>query len=140
MFLNFYTVTSLSALTAAKSLWSDSPGNYENLIETAFPLGNGRLGAMPLGMYDKEIVNLNVDSLWRGGPFEDKVCSLIQTLVFDVSIDIDSVSHMRVVTPHHLSQMHCPASGSSSSSTELAMCLLCWVMLRITGRTRFWRT
>ena len=29
--------------------------------------------AMPIGSYDKEIVNLNVDSLWRGGPFENPV-------------------------------------------------------------------
>jgi alpha-L-fucosidase 2 len=28
---------------------------------------------MPLGAYGKEIVNLNIDSLWRGGPFESKV-------------------------------------------------------------------
>ncbi|RAH66524.1 uncharacterized protein BO66DRAFT_414363 [Aspergillus aculeatinus CBS 121060] len=32
-------------LVAAKSLWSDSPGNYSSIITTAFPLGNGRLGA-----------------------------------------------------------------------------------------------
>ncbi|PYI19655.1 glycoside hydrolase family 95 protein-like protein [Aspergillus violaceofuscus CBS 115571] len=58
-------------LAAAKSLWSDSPGNYSSIITTAFPLGNGRLGAMPIGLPGKEIVNLNVDSLWRGGPFEN---------------------------------------------------------------------
>lgn len=28
---------------------------------------------MPLGAYGKEIINLNIDSLWRGGPFEDQV-------------------------------------------------------------------
>lgn len=32
---------------------------------------------MPLGMYGKEIVNLNVDSLWSGGPFESKVCRVV---------------------------------------------------------------
>ncbi|PYI07564.1 hypothetical protein BO78DRAFT_396406 [Aspergillus sclerotiicarbonarius CBS 121057] len=62
-------------IAAAKSLWSDSPGNYSSIITTAFPLGNGRLGAMPIGSYDKEIVNLNVDSLWRGGPFESPTYS-----------------------------------------------------------------
>ncbi|GLB08979.1 hypothetical protein AtubIFM57258_004888 [Aspergillus tubingensis] len=60
---------------AAKSLWSDSPGDYSSFISTAFPLGNGRLGAMPMGSYGKEIVNLNVDSLWRGGPFESPTYS-----------------------------------------------------------------
>ncbi|RAL12336.1 glycoside hydrolase family 95 protein [Aspergillus homomorphus CBS 101889] len=58
-------------LVAAKSLWSDSPGNLSSIITTAFPLGNGRLGAMPIGLPGKENVNLNVDSLWRGGPFEN---------------------------------------------------------------------
>lgn len=78
-------------LVTGKVLWSDSPGDYGDFIKTAFPLGNGRLGgmsqprtltapmltnsesAMPVGSYGKEIVNLNVDSLWRGGPFEDPV-------------------------------------------------------------------
>jgi alpha-L-fucosidase 2 len=32
--------------------------------------------AMPLGTYGKEIVNLNVDSLWRGGPYENAVCTI----------------------------------------------------------------
>ncbi|KAH8426857.1 glycoside hydrolase family 95 protein [Aspergillus melleus] len=59
-------------LTTAKSLWSNTPGDNDNFITTAIPLGNGRLGAMPLGAYGKEIINLNIDSLWRGGPFEDE--------------------------------------------------------------------
>lgn len=86
---------------AAKSLWSDSPGDYSSFISTAFPLGNGRLGgsyfdqtskgyygrilkcslAMPVGSYDKEIVNLNVDSLWRGGPFESPVRGACKTRI-----------------------------------------------------------
>ncbi|KAF7171884.1 hypothetical protein CNMCM6106_006238 [Aspergillus hiratsukae] len=60
----------LLPLATARSLWSESPGSYADLITTAFPLGNGRLGAMPLGLPGKEIINLNIDSLWRGGPFE----------------------------------------------------------------------
>lgn len=78
----------LPSLVAGKSLWSEKPGTYEDLITTAYPLGNGALGgrvlfnsntnsnittAMPLGAYGKEIVNLNIDSLWRGGPFESSV-------------------------------------------------------------------
>ncbi|GFF22350.1 probable alpha-fucosidase A [Aspergillus udagawae] len=62
--------SALLPLATARSLWSDSPGSYADLITTAFPLGNGRLGAMPLGLPGKEIINLNIDSLWRGGPFE----------------------------------------------------------------------
>ena len=48
------------------SALSKASGNYYVRI-LSFPI------AMPIGSYDKEIVNLNVDSLWRGGPFESPV-------------------------------------------------------------------
>lgn len=48
------------------SALSKASGNYYDRI-LSFPI------AMPIGSYDKEIVNLNVDSLWRGGPFESPV-------------------------------------------------------------------
>lgn len=35
---------------------------------------------MPLGTYGKEIINLNIDSLWRGGPFESKVRFTIEAI------------------------------------------------------------
>jgi len=45
-------------------LWYDSPaGNWES---EALPIGNGRLGAMLFGAADKEMVQLNEDSLWLG--------------------------------------------------------------------------
>lgn len=54
----------------AKSLWSASPANASDIIRTAYPLGNGRLGAMPFGPAGSETLTLNFDSLWSGGPFE----------------------------------------------------------------------
>lgn len=39
-------------------------------MREAFPVGNGQLGAMPFGFPGQEKVNLNIDSLWSGGPFE----------------------------------------------------------------------
>ncbi|KAJ4377509.1 hypothetical protein N0V83_000334 [Neocucurbitaria cava] len=39
-------------------------------MRTAYPLGNGRLGAMPFGPAGLETLNLNLDTLWSGGPFE----------------------------------------------------------------------
>ncbi|KAF2025367.1 glycoside hydrolase family 95 protein-like protein [Setomelanomma holmii] len=54
----------------AKSLWSSSPATARDIIRMAYPLGNGRLGAMPFGPAGSETLNLNVDSLWSGGPFE----------------------------------------------------------------------
>ena len=34
-----------------------------------FPLGNGRIGAMIYGNPDKEILQLNEDTLWSGTPY-----------------------------------------------------------------------
>lgn len=53
-----------------KSLWSTHPANSSDIIRTAFPLGNGRLGALHHGAPLAETLTLNVDSLWSGGPFE----------------------------------------------------------------------
>lgn len=60
----------LAAVAEAKTLWSSSPAKYSNVIREAYPLGNGRLGAMSFGAAGAEKVNLNLDSLWSGGPFE----------------------------------------------------------------------
>ncbi|OCL04204.1 glycoside hydrolase family 95 protein [Glonium stellatum] len=54
----------------AKSLWSSTAAEYSDVIREAYLVGNGRLGAMPFGGAGAEKVNLNVDSLWSGGPFE----------------------------------------------------------------------
>ncbi|PSN70163.1 hypothetical protein BS50DRAFT_674612 [Corynespora cassiicola Philippines] len=56
---------------SAKSLWSSTPAtDYPRIIQQAYLLGNGKLGAMPFGSAGKERIVLNVDSLWSGGPFE----------------------------------------------------------------------
>ncbi len=46
-----------------KKLWHD---RYEQDWMRAFPLGNGRIGAMVYGGPDKEILQLNEESLWSG--------------------------------------------------------------------------
>ncbi|CAO2652325.1 Nn.00g006080.m01.CDS01 [Neocucurbitaria sp. VM-36] len=63
-------LASLSHIAHARSLWSTSPANALDIIRTAYPLGNGRLGAMPFGPAGLETLNLNLDTLWSGGPFE----------------------------------------------------------------------
>lgn len=53
-----------------KSLWSSSPAaNVSDLICHAYPVGNGRLAALPFGQAGSEKLSLNRDSLWSGGPF-----------------------------------------------------------------------
>jgi alpha-L-fucosidase 2 len=54
----------------AKSLWSTSPARASEIINTTYPIGNGRLAAMPSGPAGFETLTLNLDSLWSGGPFE----------------------------------------------------------------------
>ncbi|KAF4994556.1 hypothetical protein FDECE_13079 [Fusarium decemcellulare] len=60
----------------SKELWSSKPATYAPmrdsgyLLKTGYPVGNGKLGAIPFGPPGQEKINLNVDSLWSGGPFE----------------------------------------------------------------------
>lgn len=46
-------------------LWYKTPAQY---FINALPLGNGRLAAMVYGRPAEEIINLNEESLWSGGP------------------------------------------------------------------------
>ncbi|KAF2402904.1 glycoside hydrolase family 95 protein-like protein [Trichodelitschia bisporula] len=64
--------TTLSALSGVqgKSIWASWPASGANLFREGFLVGNGKLGAIPFGQPSIEKVNLNVDSLWSGGPFE----------------------------------------------------------------------
>jgi hypothetical protein len=58
----------------AKLIWSRTPASGGRLMRDAYPLGNGRMGAMPFGPPGQEKLNLNLDSLWNGGPFDASVC------------------------------------------------------------------
>ena len=57
--------------------------------ENAFPVGNGRLGAMVFGRTDEEQIQLNEDTYWSGGPYSTvvkgsyKALPEIQRLIFD---------------------------------------------------------
>lgn len=58
---------SLSNFTLAQSssiLWYDQPATQ---WEEGLPIGNGRLGAMVMGIPGQEHLQLNEDSLWPGG-------------------------------------------------------------------------
>lgn len=45
-------------------LWYDHPAED---FDSALPLGNGRIGAMVYGRPEKELIELNEDSIWSGG-------------------------------------------------------------------------
>ncbi|RYP72326.1 hypothetical protein DL771_004300 [Monosporascus sp. 5C6A] len=63
-------------VTSARSLWSTIPAAFgpqvsdDWILKTGYPVGNGRLGAIPFGAPGSDKAVLNVDSLWSGGPFE----------------------------------------------------------------------
>ncbi|NUP61345.1 MAG: glycoside hydrolase family 95 protein [Nonomuraea sp.] len=50
------------------ALWYDESAGTEWL--RALPVGNGRLGAMVFGNVDTERLQLNEDTIWAGGPYD----------------------------------------------------------------------
>ncbi|TVY84088.1 putative alpha-fucosidase A, partial [Lachnellula suecica] len=70
-FFPFCFISLSAPFVEAVSLWSSTPATFSDIIRQAYPIGNGRLGAMPFGDPGTEKVVLNIDSLWSGGPFEN---------------------------------------------------------------------
>ena len=60
-------VAALAVASPAEELWYDKPAKdwYE-----ALPVGNGRLGAMVFGRPAEELLQLNEQTLWTGGPVD----------------------------------------------------------------------
>lgn len=54
-------------MSNVEKLWYTSPAEY---FINALPVGNGRLAAMVYGRTDNEIIHLNEESLWSGGPID----------------------------------------------------------------------
>ncbi len=72
--------------------WSDLKMWYRQPAEQwieALPVGNGRLGAMVYGRLHQEIIQLNEDTIWTGGPYQPsepegpKELSEVRRLVFE---------------------------------------------------------
>ncbi|CAJ2507102.1 Uu.00g082880.m01.CDS01 [Anthostomella pinea] len=68
--MQFLLLLGVGQLAAAGALWATTPADASDIIRQAYPLGNGRLGVMPFGEAGSEKLNLNIDTLWSGGPFE----------------------------------------------------------------------
>lgn len=58
------------SLARAKQLWTGIPAPFDGILRQTYPIGNGKLAAMPFGNPGNETLGLNLDSLWTGGPFE----------------------------------------------------------------------
>ena len=67
-------------------LWYTHPADK---WENAFPVGNGRVGAMVFGRTDEEHIQINEETYWSGGPYSTvvngsyKALPEIQKLIFD---------------------------------------------------------
>jgi len=92
----------------ATVLWSTHPADK---WENAYPVGNGRLGAMVFGKTDEEQVQINEDTYWSGGPYSTvvkggaKSLPEIQKLVFDGDYKMAHVLFGRNLMGYPVEQM-----------------------------------
>ena len=90
--INYTTISKVAKSISNKSfnpatlLWHKKPAvKWEN----AYPVGNGRLGAMIYGGIKEEKIQLNEDTYWTGGPYSTvvkggyKELPKIQKLIFE---------------------------------------------------------
>jgi alpha-L-fucosidase 2 len=62
-----FCCSSASYAQHANKIWFNEPAQA---FEEAFPLGNGRIGAMVYGRTDTERISLNEATLWAGSPID----------------------------------------------------------------------
>ena len=99
-----FSLLALAPCTHSKQLWTHQAATAADVIRSAYPLGNGRLGVLPFGPAGSETLNLNIDSLWSGGPFESTVSpkSTRYSLAMVFSLLILASRTILVATPLHL--------------------------------------
>jgi alpha-L-fucosidase 2 len=92
----------------ATVIWSTHPADK---WENAYPVGNGRLGAMVFGKTDEEQVQLNEETYWSGGPYSTvvkggaKVLPEIQKLVFEGNYKMAHILFGRNLMGYPVEQM-----------------------------------
>jgi alpha-L-fucosidase 2 len=92
----------------ATVIWSNHPADK---WENAYPVGNGRLGAMVFGKTDEEQVQLNEETYWSGGPYSTvvkggaKVLPEIQRLVFEANHKMAHILFGRNLMGYPVEQM-----------------------------------
>ncbi|KAI0827177.1 Six-hairpin glycosidase-like protein [Trametes gibbosa] len=57
--------------SSGNGLWYTQQGRFEAWSNDWLPIGNGYLAATLLGGTSQEVTQLNIESLWSGGPFQD---------------------------------------------------------------------
>jgi alpha-L-fucosidase 2 len=96
-------------------IWTAHPAaKWEN----AFPVGNGRLGAMVLGKTDEEKIQLNEETYWTGGPYSTvvkggaEVLPEIQKLVFDGNLKMAHILFGRSLMGYPVEQQKYQSLGN----------------------------
>jgi alpha-L-fucosidase 2 len=86
--------------------------------ENAFPVGNGRLGAMVFGKTDEERIQLNEETYWSGGPYSTvvpggaKALPEIRRLVFDGNLKLAHILFGRHLMGHPVEQQKYQTLGN----------------------------
>ena len=66
MFLVLVATCHVATANEELVIWDDAPAAA---WDVAYPVGNGRLGAMPFGAFPKEKILINEETVWaRQGP------------------------------------------------------------------------
>jgi alpha-L-fucosidase 2 len=95
-------------------LWYAHPADK---WENAFPVGNGRLGAMVFGKTDDEEIQLNEETYWSGGPYSTVVkggyraLPEIRKLVFDGNYKMAHILFGRNLMGYPVEQMKYQSLG-----------------------------
>lgn len=127
-------VSAVLPYTNAKSLWSNSPANTSDVIRTTYPIGNGRLGAMPIGPPWAETLTLNLDTLWSGGPFDASVSSSLPTKSHHYTDFRPRIT--QAVTRIPQLRLHYLVSATGSSPTAPVTCQSYLVPTAFTDHTK----
>jgi alpha-L-fucosidase 2 len=97
------------------TVWAVRPADK---WENAFPVGNGRLGAMVFGRTDEERIQLNEETYWSGGPYSTvvegsyKELAEIRKLVFDGDLKLAHILFGRSLMGHPVEQQKYQALGN----------------------------
>jgi alpha-L-fucosidase 2 len=102
------------AADPATVLWYTHPADK---WENALPIGNGRLGAMVFGKTDEELIQLNEETYWSGGPYStvvkggSKALPEIQRLVFEGNYKMAHILFGRSLMGYPVEQMKYQSLG-----------------------------
>ncbi|MBN1940535.1 MAG: glycoside hydrolase family 95 protein, partial [Candidatus Aminicenantes bacterium] len=97
-----------ASVDSSTILWSAYPADK---WENAFPVGNGRLGAMVFGKTDEEEIQLNEETYWSGGPYSTVVKGGFETLpeirklIFDGNYKLAHILFGRSLMGYPVEQM-----------------------------------